>query len=73
MISSQDARILQACNNNPELNTELDSIGQNISIACMSEYNSIVIDTISDEAYAILSDELGYAVVQEDENIVVSW
>ena len=73
MISSQDARILQARNNNPELDTELDTIEQNISVACMGEYNSIVLDTISDEAYAVLSDELGYAVVQEDENIVISW
>lgn len=73
MISSQDARILQARNNNPELDTELDTIEQEISVTCMGGYNSIVLNTISDEAYKVLSDELGYAVVQEDENIVVSW
>ena len=73
MISSQDARILQARNNNSELDAELDTIEQNISVACMGEYNSIVLDDISDEAYEVLSDELGYAVVQEDENIVISW
>lgn len=73
MISSQDARILQARNNNSELDLELDTIEQDISVACMGEYNSIVLDTISNEAYEVLSDELGYAVVQEDENIVVSW
>ena len=73
MISSQDARILQARNNNQELDIELDKIEQEISVACMGEYNSIVLDDISDEAYEVLSDELGYAVVQEDENIVISW
>lgn len=73
MISSQDARILQARNNNQTLDIELDKIEQEISVACMGEYNSIVLDAISDEAYEVLSDELGYAVVQEDENIVISW